>query len=351
MLNDEFLAYRANFTYPDGTSYDACLERVKRRIRAAQAFVLDRDAVGMAANVAISKPSSIVSALPFVKLPFDPMWLEFSNLEFRDAMAEAGSPNLQHPNTKSEIRKSGFLLSEKLGILQADYVHLDRANVGGRMMEIPDLSPVRTFFVLDRNADVAQIVPKLDPRALDPNNLSGKVHGRMRSHFKLLASDPDELKAAAELKARVYWSPHPDMAPIAAAMRQLVGEAQTTTTEANQGEEATRLFLMAVLPALILINCRNAVDIEVVPAPEKLNKQRAQKGKEPLLEHRIVKMHLTATRKRRMGDMASADERRAARATLVMGHYKVRKTGVFWWRPHPRTGRGKPIRRTVVVTS
>jgi len=350
MLIDEFLAYKNDFTYPDGTRYAACLERIRRRLRQAQAFVLDRDAVAMAANVSLSKPSSIVSALPWIKLPFDSTWIEFSNIEFRDAMTEAGSPNVKPEGTKAEIRKTGFLLREKRGVIQADYIHLDRAVIGGQTHELPDLAPIRLYYTLNADPDIDAGVPEIDPARFDPNLVEFKIRGRMRNRFKLLADDPAELRAEVSLKSRAFWGPHPDMAPIAEAMVKMTGEANTRQLEEYQAEEASRLFSMAILPALILLNCRNAVDVETVPAPEKLNKQRILKGKEPLLEHRIVKMHLSEARKRSIARLGSAEARRAARGTLVMGHYKVRKSGIFWWRPHARSGHGK-VRRTIVLTA
>src|SRR5690606_7069330 len=107
------------------------------------------------------------------------------------------------------------------------------------------------------------------------------------------------------------------------------------------GREMRRLFLMQILPALILLNCRNAVDVEKVPAPEKLNKQRAKKGRAPVAEHHLVKVHLSPTRKKVYE--ARGGTARNVRGGLVMGHFKVRKGGIFWWSPH---WRGSPTEAT-----
>src|SRR3546814_20361737 len=101
----------AGLEYPDGTLHDDALIPTKKRLSGAQVYMLDRDAVALAANVSLSKPSSILSALPWVRLPCETTWIEFTNDDVRDAMADLGSPNLHAPGTVSRLIQSGFLMS------------------------------------------------------------------------------------------------------------------------------------------------------------------------------------------------------------------------------------------------
>jgi hypothetical protein len=103
MLIDDFKEFETGMTYPSGYRHDQCTRAVKKRISEAEVFVLDRDAVAMAAGVALSKPSSTLAALPWVRLPFERMWVEFSNQELREAMANLGSPNRRPAATSSSI--------------------------------------------------------------------------------------------------------------------------------------------------------------------------------------------------------------------------------------------------------
>lgn len=99
------------FRYPNGASQDAMMSTLRRQVRAARKFVFTKEAVAMAANVGLSRPSSIIAALNWVRLKSDPMWVEFTNQDLRQAMADMGSPNVRAPNTVVEIVRSGFLFS------------------------------------------------------------------------------------------------------------------------------------------------------------------------------------------------------------------------------------------------
>jgi len=90
------------------------------------------------------------------------------------------------------------------------------------------------------------------------------------------------------------------------------------------------------------------VETERVGVSPKLNRNRAAKGRPPLVEHLVVRMRLSPRAK------ASGHERGwggsgASRGTLVMGHFKVRKSGIFWWSPHARRGYGAVTRTTILT--
>jgi hypothetical protein len=332
MLIDE-LKERTGIRYP-GTSLsqDEVLAPFRARLERAEAYVLDRDAVTMGASVALSKPSSIMAALPWVRLPFNPMWIEFANADLKQAMTDLGSPNLPPAHSIATVLKSGFLITEANGVLTVEYAHRDRASNG---MELADLAPSIVTF---RTSNTAPDLDTVEPAVAEfrDTDILGKTGGRMRAHLKLLTVDPDEMAADQRLRDRIGTSTHPDMGEMIDAMSRFMGIAKTAEVCMDQAVEATRLFLMAILPALILINCRNAVIAETVPAPEKLNKQRRAKGKPGIVAHRVVKVRLGAARRRMVNGAGGGEDGRFVRATLVMGHFKIRRTGPFWWHPHAR---------------
>ncbi|WP_456717642.1 MULTISPECIES: hypothetical protein [unclassified Bradyrhizobium] len=328
---------RTGFRYPNGASHDAMLSGFRRRVREARKFVLTKEAVAMAASVSLSRPSSIVAALNWVRLKSDPMWIEFSNADLREAMANMGSPNIRHEHAVSEIVRSGFLLrSTDEGFLTIEYVHADRTDRGD---VITDLAPVLMTFDLSD-----QEMPRVST-AIKPS-LRG-VDGKLRRHLEWVSKDPKEAAAEASLRDRFAYVSHPDMKGARDFIVKIKGEDGAELTEENQASEGWRLFNNLGLSTLILLNCRNAVaTTEVVPSA-KLNKNRSAKGKEPLQAYETVTMHLSAAAQRRQA--ASGDGSGSRAATIVFGHFKVRKSGVFYWNEHFRSGHGEAKPKTVIV--
>jgi hypothetical protein len=89
-------------------------------------------------------------------------------------------------------------------------------------------------------------------------------------------------------------------------------------------------YLLAVIG---LLNARNATTAEAVDH-SKLNHARIKRGRPPLFEHRVLKIthrHMT-----RPPGSSSDNSYAALRAHMVRGHFKARKTGIFFWHPHVR---------------
>jgi len=339
MLANLLNEFKSGIVYPDGYQHDRGCDPVRRRIASSQVFVLDRDASAMAASVALSRPTTILATLPWVRLPFDQMWIEFLNADLRDAMGSMGSPNVPTPNARSILEMSGFLLMMDGDDLVIDYVHADRTPQDGR--RLIDISPVRGRFAIRGDNSPPNL-----PFSLF--RVHEKAQGRLRRHQSEMAENPEEYAAEVKLKSMFRWEPHPDVARIRGHLVSMIGEVGVMRMEAEQGDEMCRLFLLQVLPALILLNCRNAVETERVGVSPKLNRNRAAKGKPPLVEHLIVRMRLSP-RMRRKGETRRTGDSRAPRGTMVMGHFKVRKSGIFWWSPHARLGYGAVTRTTILT--
>lgn len=326
---------RGGHRYPNGASQDAMLSTLRRELRAARKFVFTKEAVAMAANVGLSRPSSIVAALAWVRLKGDPMWIEFVNQDLREAMATMGSPNIRAPNTVVEVVRSGFLISTTENGLSIEYVHADRTKEG---KVLTDLAPVLMSFDLSD-----QELPRVST-ALKPS-VRG-VTGKVRRHLELVSKDPKEAAAEASLRDRFEYIPHPDMEPAREFIVGIKGEEGAALIEENQANEAYRLWHILALPALILLQCRNACNTtEVVPSA-KLNKSRVAKHKEPLQTYETVTMHLSPAALKRQSEGGGSSMRSA---TIVGAHFKVRASGVFYWNEHFRSGYGEAQPKTVMV--
>lgn len=343
MLATDVEESKTGLVHGDGYVHDRCLDGLRRRLSLAEKFLLDPQACAMAASVALSKPSSILAAIAFTKLPFDPMWIEFANSDTRKAMADLGSPNMATADGIVTIERSGFLLSYDGDDVVVEYAHTDRTQDGRRLT---DIAPVRARFS-SRGLDDREMsfLAEFQKGTETPKLAAGKV----QQQIGLVHSNPDEAAADMEIRARFRASPHPDVAPVRRNLVRQAGEAKVSGMELAQGQEMYRLFALQVLPALILLNCRNAVDAEKVPAPERLNRQREKKGRAPVPEHRLVKVHLSPTRRRIYE--TSGYSAAAARGGIVIGHFKVRKSGIYWWSPHWRGSTSdEAARRTFVLT-
>lgn len=356
MLFTDVLEPQSEIRYPNGYRHDNSLNPLRRKLAYASLYVMDEHALAMAANVSLTKPTSVLSTLPFVALPEDMIWIEYANMQARQAASDVGSPNLKTENAVAEVLRTAFLMyldedetTGKKDII-LEYIHKDRP-YSGRMPNgqdtLIDIAPVRGRFSLSDTDEF-----RTDHFPVIPRDPTIPVEGKIKQFQKLLEKDPDEASAWMELRARFSWEPHPDLGELRRSVVALMGERNVRVTEENQASDMERAFLNQVLPALILLNCRNAVHREVNPAPEKLNKQRAKKGRPAIREFTTVKVHLSGSARRAMAT-AGRTFTSARDGAFVMGHFKVRRSGIFWWGFHLRGGgpSGAGPRRVRVLTT
>lgn len=106
-----------------------------------------------------------------------------------------------------------------------------------------------------------------------------------------------------------------------------VGAVLSGELEANHN---TTLFLRGLL---VCLNSRNLLATGAPENVDKLNRARARTGKPPRVSFSRVKVNLSAVMRRKTEAASRAGN---MRAHLVAGHFKVRKSGVFWWSPFVR---------------
>jgi len=90
-------------------------------------------------------------------------------------------------------------------------------------------------------------------------------------------------------------------------------------------------YLMAVIG---LLNARNAVETETVDY-SRLNKARQKAGKLPLFEYKLLKIAHRQVQ-RVYPDGKRPNDHAPMRGHFVRGHFKARKSGVFFWHPFAR---------------
>ena len=86
------------------------------------------------------------------------------------------------------------------------------------------------------------------------------------------------------------------------------------------------------LATLGLLNCRNAAEVRKIDNIE-LNKKRRRLGREPLTDHHLCLIRLG---KNDVSSVVGEGDDSRIRAHFVRGHFKIRKSGIFWWSPFMR---------------
>jgi hypothetical protein len=308
---------------PMGEFYSSVMSGVVSRIGKASVFVLDPNATAMCANVFFSRPSSIVAALGFVRLPADTVWIEYSNIAAREAFAKLGNDN-KWAEGGVLIERSGLLLTQKEGAIDMEAVAQFRKDDG----RIVELLTAKCRF--DTTLGI-----KIDPADRRvPIKTNHGATGQAKKYYDLLSRDEAELAANDELRIRFGGSLHSDYIAMVSSIPGI--EDQLRTTLAGHIDDIYRMFSTQILPSLILMNCRNAVEQEFVPAPAKLNKARRAKGRPEIGPYHIVKLKLRP-KVRRMYEQRGYSGVQIS-GGLVIGHFKVRRTGVYWWSGHLRHG-------------
>lgn len=319
MLCDEFrpavkLLWRANAhktTVSDMQSFaDA--------VHGAEKFVFDDVAAQAAGNVSFQKSSSILKALPFARAPFGRTWIEVagSHLEsYRDAR-KGRRPSADKPPP----HRVGYLIeSDDPDLLSGQVViawqHKGRA--------LPSVCPFGFVFDHRPGADLSDVYHQA---ALSDEAIMGAVAGDDRlSAFA---------KSAAERDASRALRRHYRMIPA------LHCEGFWTTKGAHRDPERLDSYAddvvgeMNLLAAFLLVlQCRNAVNVEKISLP-KANLKRSKEAKTPLYSYGRVSIQLTP--KRQAAAIATGESDASICQHLVRGHFKTRKTGVFFWSPHLR---------------
>lgn len=99
----------------------------------------------------------------------------------------------------------------------------------------------------------------------------------------------------------------------------------------------------AITAALALLNSRNCVSIDPCPDQWRENRSRMRQGKKKLISYSTVRLSLSAAQERQARAAGATAEE--LRRHIVRGHFKVRRSGIYWWRPFFR---GNPEIGTVI---
>jgi len=319
MLVDEIVAYRTESSGCDVTPALPWL-------RQAQKFVLGAEFAAVAE--ALSEDySGLVRVFDRCRLPYATTWIEVLQSD-RPGFMAAG---VHVPALQIRPKRVGYLLTATRPDLSAWKAHLfwnfDR--------QPPELtccvSHVATQFdmtneINDVDQDEIEQAMARD-RALQ--SIGPFSVDRMQDHPGWAAAT-SMIRMVMARHVEPCWGDCPLNIPITLPADRLAAQDMISKMAQSDwaGESA---FLLAVIG---LLNARNAVEFEHVDR-RKLNRSRARSGKPALFEHKLLKIH-HRQQQRVYGDGSADGSHAPMRGHFVRGHFKARKSGIFFWHPFMR---------------
>jgi hypothetical protein len=300
------------------------LKPVLPRIAAAQKFVLGPEFAAVAEALA-DDYSGLVRVFDKCRLPYREMWVEWLQAD-RPRFMSAG---IQLPGYQKQPKRVGMLLSATCPELSAWKAHLFwnfedgecGAAIGAMVCDL-----VKPFHHLSA-ADELTMQQVRDDRArilrsrITPHpgwtSASLDVRLAMTNHTGMEHPDFDVSFLGKSL-----------LATISPAERRKAFQVMIELAQSDWAGEVP--YMLAVIG---LLNARNATETDHVDRT-KINKTRKKDGKPLLFEHKILRIAGRQTKHYVNGDGSATHATR--RAHWTRGHFKHRKTGIFFWHPHLR---------------
>jgi len=285
-------------------------------LNSAQCFLINDDVMRIADSIAQSDGKRLLDVRRFVRLPYRTCWIEYNHLFNGGGGGTGVLPSqigclLQGEGREDQGVMSFAWYSHEDGLTLAPmgflFDYSDNLSLAERYLNT--LGTTRKQHFAAASAYTATIMQEQGKGKFYDRRISGLER---EEHAKLHGS---------LLSVKSPLSPILTSYPMAAmAARDVVYEGQV---------------MSALLSALNSKNLTAAVidDRDLT----KLNKHRTRSGKPLLRNFTVIKLNLSRAMQRKI---EAAGGEAAYRQHLVRGHYKVRKTGIFWWSPFNRGAAG-----------
>ncbi len=313
-------------------------------IRAAECFELTSDVASAIAIVRYSRPSSILAAITYARPPFPKTWVEWVCHDISKTFPSRADATAERPMP----RRMGALIEEiedgLFGITWAwshrdhgikvcplGIVHAYRDGGVDRFFErLEDPNSQRQQMEIFNQPIARKTIDKIkQPLSFSEAN---KLLAQANSVWRNYAERSEEVAAVVELSkwSTIGLSPHA-VKMMALFERTLPADQYQQLRESFVNDiEGEGAFIEAFL---ILLNTKNGV-VSEKEDHSRLNTAREKAKKPPLREFQITRMSLSRHALR--GEMSGSATREECRQHYVRGHFKVRRTGVYWWSPFVR---------------
>jgi hypothetical protein len=358
-LADHFLAARG--TYADLGGFAT---HMGPRIERAQIFEVSDEVVRAAGGLIQSRPSTLVAALPLCRMPYETMWLEY-----RGGLGPQQGGRTEFDGAPVPW-KQGVLVEAmaggQAGLLTIAWMHSPDSSTEGITRHPINITPVSVYFDWRPDGDVREMVKLAHATFLRSIEYQPGLHKTIALYIDYLEkkwmdwATKESVRAdavRAVFAGQSAWKNFSDDPREAEGMQTLYrhmmpglcphGIGLVATVMAKLGTSATEMDkLMMMFEAdmngeggwtqcfIAMCNSRNPV-VENTPVDlTKLNKARRKSGKPQFLPYNKTRLAMSRSQERIAH--AHGVDREAARQHLVRGHFKIRRTGVYWWSPFLR---------------
>jgi len=259
------------------------LDKVLSKIASAQKFNLATD-FALAGDGLVDNFPELEKITPFCRLPYPLCWFEFAQADRHHWM----NAPMHYPGLQGSPHRVGYLAEAIDGDLAHWRTYLcwslkNWPKEGGTPLNV---SPMCVLYHTDR------------PEPLREGGIVDCVTFDLADFD--LGLPPEALTSYLATLGRSDWA----------------GEIR---------------YFIAILG---LLNSRNVAETETVQFT-KLNRSRAKQRKFPLSSHTLLKIR-PAHKPSLIGRANGAARSMEIRAHFVRGHFKTRRSGIFWWGPHMR---------------
>lgn len=277
--------------------FGECFGDFRKMMMAAERFDLSPQFACAVDTILSENPDSYSRAEQLIKPPYDVTWWEVA-ADFRPALRDAERKHVQANNGNMTARV-GVLIYAPASTERLFLAHVFYSSAADRAhMVYPSMGSLVADFSEDgvvRNA----IARRVKPCGYEGYRLSLIDNPYLRPELRATLSGAQMVRSIEQ-----DWG----------------GEAQFWST------------------CLMLLNSRNVAYSEALPETRRHKKLRLA-GLSPLSTFRICKLDVGRLTKRQ--SIADVGNSGSARAHFVRGHFKVRASGVYWWRPFVRGDVGK----------
>ena len=262
--------------------------KIQMLIGRAQKFALARD-FALAADGLVDNIDELKRIAPFCRIPYPITWIEFAQSDRKHWMESS----MHFPTVQAAPANIAFLCVAK---------------------DPKDMTSWTTLlmwsFKNQRQTYNASVI------AIDIN-----LNGKADSNFPAEGLEPYVMARSA---------------PFAPPLIGLTSDETKKLIEVLSSDWGGEVrYLFAVLG---LLNAQN-VPVSTRTDLSKLNKARARRGHRQLQDHTVLTIRATHKASLLPPRASSTERGTEIRASFIRGHFKHRKTGIFWWNPHLRGNR------------
>jgi hypothetical protein len=375
-LADHFLAARGSLA-----DFGGFCKHMTPAIQRAQRFEVTDDVARAAGDLLRSKPSTLAAALPLCRLPYETIWIEYRGGSNAEAPAPREFDNAPTPWKQGVLIES--VAGTQLGFMTFCWMH-DPSNETDpdlRGFEHPvNISPISVYFDWTGTIDLRDAVREAHQKLLDNWHVNDEkqhhAYGLLKAYRDHLEKKwfywADDMRIGAVFTGISEWKSFVGDARETEAMRVLDKHMMPGISPHGPGLIATILSASRtqaqvhdfmnrwqadmqgeagwVQVFLVMLNSRNPVFEHRPVDLTKLNKARRKARKPELLPYNKTRLAMSRSQERIA--QAHGIDREAARQHLVRGHFKIRRTGVYWWSPFLRgdARKGSLVRQEYEVT-